>query len=94
MGVARICPTIYERSTVKPKNDAVKKWLRTSIEAGKQSGCLHLPIIDPPQDLSATIAENAPGLRLVAATGDEYEKPPEPLEPLPGNEGTGGVDRS
>ena len=83
MGVARICPTIYERSTVKPKKEAAQKWLRTSIEASKQSGCLHLPIIDPPRDLPATLAGNAPELRLVASTGEGSELLPNVLNRFP-----------
>jgi 16S rRNA (uracil1498-N3)-methyltransferase len=74
LGVARIVPARFERSTVKPKNDAVDKWRKITIEAAKQSGCAYLPAIDRPVDFKSTltmVSQNE--VCLVAAIGKGAE---------------------
>ncbi|MCB9849509.1 MAG: 16S rRNA (uracil(1498)-N(3))-methyltransferase [Phycisphaerales bacterium] len=69
LGVATIRPIVTARSTVKPQRDAVEKWQRMCIEAGKQSGCLYVPKVESPLSLSESFAAHGPDhLRLLATT--------------------------
>ena len=76
LGVARIVPTLFQRSTVKPKADSVSKWQRTVLEAAKQAGCLYLPHIGKPatfaETLTAAIVDA--DVRLIGATGGKCER--------------------
>jgi 16S rRNA (uracil1498-N3)-methyltransferase len=70
LGVARIIPARFARSTVRPKVEAVARWRRLTIEAGKQSGAVYLPVIEGPGTLEESLATTADAeLRLVATPG-------------------------
>ncbi|UCG16192.1 MAG: 16S rRNA (uracil(1498)-N(3))-methyltransferase [Phycisphaerales bacterium] len=49
LGVFAIQPLICERSVAKPGPDSVAKWLRTAIEAAKQSRRAWIPRIESPR---------------------------------------------
>lgn len=70
LGVSRIVPVLYQRSTVKPQPSAMAKWRRTTVEAAKQSGCTYLPRVDEPVDFAASLGMIAPDcVTLFGAVG-------------------------
>ena len=72
LGTARIVPTLFHRSTVKPQVRSVPKWQRIVTEAGKQSGCLHLPAVEPPMTFRDTVTRLEADARLVGAVGSSF----------------------
>ena len=55
LGVWSIWPMVSKRSVVKPGGDQTQRWLRTAIEAVKQSERRWLPRIETPQSFRATL---------------------------------------
>lgn len=76
LGVSVIYPIITERTIVriKPKESLEKqaKWQRIALEACKQCGQNHLPIVHPPQEFTAFLSTaQLPATRLHAALTPE-----------------------
>ncbi len=65
LGVSRFIPLICERSVVRPKPDAVRKFARQVVEASKQCGRSVLMAVDPPASFAQLLAgEPVPGAVL------------------------------
>ncbi len=59
LGVARIAPIVFERSTPGTRGRS-QRWQRVAIEACKQSGRNHFPRIDEPAALADWLASKPP----------------------------------
>jgi len=59
LGVERVVPILFDRSTVVPRSTALKKWRRTCIEAAKQCGSAYLPEIAVPITLEESLAQSS-----------------------------------
>lgn len=59
LGVARIAPIVFERSAPGARGRA-QRWQRVAIEACKQCGRNHLPVIDEPATLADWLASRPP----------------------------------
>ena len=72
LGASRIIPLITERTIVRlnAKEAAAKaeKWRRTALEACKQCGVNHLPVVEEPQPYKLFLQrEDVPALRVQCA---------------------------
>jgi 16S rRNA (uracil1498-N3)-methyltransferase len=57
LGIDRIAPVIFERTTKQPKNPkAVQRWLNITIAAAKQCRRIFLPQIDAPATLNEVLS--------------------------------------
>ena len=72
MGVSRIIPLLTERTIVRIKAteaaDKAEKWNRTVLEACKQCGVNHLPVVEEPQSYKQFLQRaDLPALRVQCA---------------------------
>lgn len=72
LGVSRIIPLVTERTIVRIKPaeaaDKAEKWRRTVMEACKQCGVNHLPVVEEPQSYKAFLQRaDLPALRVQCA---------------------------
>jgi 16S rRNA (uracil1498-N3)-methyltransferase len=67
LGVAQLCPIIFERSVVRPElsEHARARWQAVCISAAKQCGAAFLPEILPPASLADFLATPRPDLGIL-----------------------------
>jgi 16S rRNA (uracil1498-N3)-methyltransferase len=71
LGMTRIVPVRFDRSTVRPKSDAVAKWRRITIEAAKQCAAAFVPEIVRPRSFAESLEElGASDQAMYGAVGD------------------------
>lgn len=72
LGVDRICPVLFERSTKRPKPSLVtERYERIALAAAKQCGRLFLPQIDRPaafEECLQTLTKDYPDAQLLAGS--------------------------
>lgn len=68
LGVARLWPILTARSVCAASGHRLDKWLRTTIEAAKQSGQCWLPELSPPRRLNEVLAGAKTFDRALVAT--------------------------
>lgn len=97
LGVARIQPLVTRHTVVHPGEGKGGKWQRVALEACKQCGQDHLPVVAPVAGFGEWVAAGGGGLRLLASLAPgarplrevlgELPRPPAEVTLLIGPEG-------